>query len=35
MARIVISSHGTMGDFVPFIPLAKGLKGAATPCSWW
>jgi len=27
MARIVISSHGTMGDFVPFIPLAKGLKG--------
>jgi UDP:flavonoid glycosyltransferase YjiC (YdhE family) len=27
MARIVISSHGTVGDFVPFIPLAKELKG--------
>src|SRR5262249_35064674 len=26
MARIVISSHGTTGDFVPFIPLAKMLK---------
>jgi UDP:flavonoid glycosyltransferase YjiC (YdhE family) len=27
MARIVLSSHGTVGDFVPFVPLAKGLKG--------
>jgi UDP:flavonoid glycosyltransferase YjiC (YdhE family) len=27
MARIVISSHGTAGDFVPFLPLAKALKG--------
>jgi UDP:flavonoid glycosyltransferase YjiC (YdhE family) len=26
MARIVISSLGTTGDFVPFVPLAKGLK---------
>ncbi len=27
MARIVISSHGTVGDFVPFLPLAKRLQG--------
>jgi UDP:flavonoid glycosyltransferase YjiC (YdhE family) len=27
MARIVISSHGTVGDFVPFVPMAKGLWG--------
>jgi UDP:flavonoid glycosyltransferase YjiC (YdhE family) len=27
MARIVISSHGTLGDFVPFLPLAKRLEG--------
>jgi UDP:flavonoid glycosyltransferase YjiC (YdhE family) len=27
MARIVISGHGTMGDFVPFLPLAKELRG--------
>jgi UDP:flavonoid glycosyltransferase YjiC (YdhE family) len=27
MARIVISSHGTVGDFMPFVPLAKGLSG--------
>jgi UDP:flavonoid glycosyltransferase YjiC (YdhE family) len=26
MARIVISSHGSTGDFVPFIPLAKRLQ---------
>ena len=26
MARIVLSSLGTMGDFVPFVPLAKLLK---------
>jgi UDP:flavonoid glycosyltransferase YjiC (YdhE family) len=26
MARIVISSRGTMGNFVPFVPLAKRLK---------
>jgi len=26
MARIVISSRGTTGDSVPFVPLAKRLK---------
>src|SRR5947209_4689771 len=26
VAHIVISSIGTMGDFVPFVPLAKALK---------